>query len=140
VSALGSAEIVMPVAGVIVGLRRFSWLLEVGARQRGGSGKGSVNTRMNGICLNVMMNTSGSVTIQRIEVASTPLEVIKLEQLLPRLGAMQHFKRHCQGWVGLWEVDEVDAYKTDVCGEQYWFLGIEYPVPPRPLGHSPNLR
>lgn len=126
----------MPVADVNVGLRRFPWLLEVGARQRRGSGQGSANTRMNGICLNVMMNTSGSVTIQRIEVASMPLRIIWLERLLLRLGAMQHFKRHCQGCVGLWEVDEVDAYKTDVCGGQYWFLGVEYPVPPRPLGHS----
>lgn len=94
-SALGSAEIVMPVADVNVGLRRFPWLLKVGARQRRGSGQGSANTRMNGICLNVMMNTSGSVTIQRIEVASMPLRIIWLERLLLRLGAMQHFKRHC---------------------------------------------
>jgi hypothetical protein len=138
VSALGSAEIVMPVADVNVGLRRFPWLLEVGARRRR-SGQGNANTRMIGICPMVMMNTSGSVTI---EVASMPLRVIWLERLLPRLGAMQHFKRHCQGCVGLWDVDEVNAYKTDVCGGQYWFPGVEYPVPPRPLGHSScsNLR
>ena len=112
-SALGSAEIVMPVADVNVGLRRFPWLLEVGARRRRRSGQGNANMRMNGIYPMVMMNTSGSVTI---EVASMPLRIIRLERLLPRLGAMQHFKRHCQGCVGLWEVDEVNAYKTDVCG------------------------
>jgi hypothetical protein len=48
-----------------------------------------------------------------------PLGVIWLERLLPRLGVMQHFKRHYQGSVSLWEVDEVDAYKTNVCGGQY---------------------
>ena len=109
----------MPVADVNVGLGRFPWLLEVEAQRRRGSGEGSANTMMNGICLNIMMNISGSVTIQRIEVASMLLGVIWLKRLLPRLGAMQHFKRHCQGSVGLWEVDEVDAYKTDVCGGQY---------------------